>query len=65
MNWLSDKIALLLVSVVCAAGAWAILHYSGQWFFPAATLLSLISMFLEIRRLRALLEKHGIDPRSK
>jgi len=48
-----------------STGAWAILHYSGQWFFPAATLFSLISMFLEIKRLRCLLAKHGIDPLSK
>ncbi|MEX3957191.1 hypothetical protein [Trinickia sp. EG282A] len=65
MSWISDKFALVLVAVVCAAGAWALIHYSGQWFFPAVTLFSLISMFLEIRRLRALLAKHGIDPRSK
>lgn len=65
MNWVSDKIALLLVGVVCAAGAWAILHYSGEWFFPAITLFALVSMFFEIRRLRTLLKKHGIDPRSK
>ncbi len=65
MSWLGDKVALVLVALVCAAGSWAILHYSGRWFFPAATLLALISMFLEIRRLRALLEKHGINPRSK
>lgn len=65
MSWLSDKVALVLVALVCAAGAWALLHYSGQWFFPALTLFSLVSMFLEIRRLRALLTKHGINPRSK
>lgn len=65
MSWMSDKVALVLVSVVCATGAWAILHYSGQWFFPAITLFSLVSMFLEIRRLRGLLAKHGIDPKSR
>lgn len=65
MSWISDKVALLLVSLVCAAGAWAILHYSGQWFFPAITLFSLISMFLEIKRLRSLLATHGIDPKGK
>ncbi|RDU97926.1 hypothetical protein DWV00_15420 [Trinickia dinghuensis] len=65
MSWVSDKVALLLVGIVCSTGAWAVLHYSGQWFFPAITLFALVSMFLEIRRLRALLLKHGIDPRSK
>ncbi|GLU35678.1 hypothetical protein WKR88_12785 [Trinickia caryophylli] len=65
MNWIGDKIALLLVGTACAAGAWAILHYSGEWFFPAITLLTVVSMFFENRRLRALLRKHDIDPRSK
>lgn len=65
MNWIGDKIALLLVSMACAAAAWAILHYSGEWFFPAITLFTVVSMFIDNRRLRALLKKHGIDPKSK
>lgn len=65
MNWISDKIALLAVSVVCAVGAWAILHYSGKWFFPAATIIGVLLLYRDNQRLRMLLKKHGIDPKSR
>lgn len=65
MKWVGDKLALLVTSIVCAAGAWALLHYSGQWFFLAATVIGLLLLYLDNRRLRTLLEKHGIDPRGK
>jgi membrane protease YdiL (CAAX protease family) len=65
MNWIGDKIALLATAVVCAAGAWAILHYSGTWFFPVATVIGVLWLYRDNQRLRALLKEHGIDPKRK
>ena len=65
MNWIGDKIALLATGVVCAAAAWAILHYSGKWFFPAATVIGVLLLYRDNQRLRTLLKEHGIDPKRK
>jgi uncharacterized membrane protein len=65
MNWIVDKIALLATSVVCAACAWAILAYSGKWFFPVATAIGVLALYLDNQRLRTLLKDHGIDPKRK
>ena len=61
MNWIVDKIALLATGIVCTAGAWAILHYSGQWFFPVATVIGVLLLYRDNQRLRTLLKEHGID----
>lgn len=65
MRWIGDKIALLAVSVVCAAAAWVILHYSGMWFFPAATVVGVLLLYRDNQRLRTLLKNHGIDPKRR
>ncbi|MEM5338456.1 hypothetical protein [Paraburkholderia azotifigens] len=64
MNWMTDKITLIVVACVCAAGAWALLHYSGQYFFPVITIVAVACFYADNRRLRALLKKNGIGPRS-
>lgn len=65
MNWIVDKVALLATSIVCAAGAWAILYYSGKWFFPVATIIGVLLLYRDNQRLRTLLKDHGIDPKRK
>lgn len=64
MKWMTDKFALVVVAAACAAGAWAVLHFSGEWIFPAITVVAVLCFYLDNRRLRALLRQHGIDPRS-
>lgn len=65
MNWIGDKIALLATAVVCAAASWAILRYSGKWFFPAATVVGVLLLYRDNQRLRTLLKSHGIDPKRR
>lgn len=65
MSTVLDKASLLLAAIACAAAAWAILHYSGEWFFPAVTLIALISLYLDNRRLRSILKEHGISASKK
>jgi len=65
MNWIGDKILLLVVGVVGAAGSWVLLAYSGKWFFLVCTLIAFLSLFSENDRLRRLLREHGIDPKRK
>ncbi|MBN3761153.1 hypothetical protein [Burkholderia sp. Ac-20365] len=64
MKWMTDKLALIVVAIACAAGAWALMHYSGDWFFPVVTLVAVLCFYVDNRRLRALLRQHNIDPRS-
>jgi uncharacterized membrane protein YfcA len=64
MKWMTDKLALTVVAIACAAGAWALTHYSGDWFFPVVTLVAVLCFYIDNRRLRALLRQHNIDPRA-
>lgn len=64
MNWMTDKLALVLAACACAAGAWALLHYSGQYLFPVITIVAVVCFYIDNRRLRALLKESGIDPRA-
>lgn len=34
MNWILDRIALVLTSIACALGAWAFYRYTGRWSGP-------------------------------
>ncbi|MEX3810688.1 hypothetical protein AB3X96_10510 [Paraburkholderia sp. BR13439] len=65
MNWIVDKAALLLAAIACAAIAWALIHYSGQWF--ALLLFILAGLYADNQRLRNRLKDLGEDPsrRSK
>ncbi|VVD31039.1 hypothetical protein [Paraburkholderia dioscoreae] len=62
MSWITDKLALILGACACAAAAWAILHYSREWFFPVVTVIAIVCFYVDNRRLRSLLKEHGIDP---
>ncbi|MEX3969833.1 hypothetical protein [Paraburkholderia caribensis] len=64
MTWMTDKVALVVVACACAAGAWALLHYSGEWIFPVVTIVAVVCFYVDNRRLRALLKENGIDPRT-
>ncbi|MGF6290704.1 putative membrane protein [Paraburkholderia youngii] len=62
MNWIVDKAALLLAAIACAALAWALFHYSGQWFAVLLFILAIAGLFADIQRLRNLLRDLGEDP---
>ncbi|NUY00579.1 hypothetical protein [Paraburkholderia youngii] len=62
MNWIVDKAALLLAAIACAALAWALIHYSGQWFVVLLFILAIAGLFADNQRLRNLLRDLGEDP---
>ncbi|WP_175918235.1 hypothetical protein [Burkholderia pyrrocinia] len=65
MSRIADRISLIASAVVVAAAAWALLHYSGNWFFPVATLIALVALLADNQRLRKRLRDLGEDPRSR
>ncbi|NUY30315.1 hypothetical protein F0160_07255 [Paraburkholderia sp. JPY303] len=67
MNWIVDKAALLLAAIACAVLAWALIHYSGQWFPLLLFILAFAALFADNQRLRNRLRDLGEDPshRSK
>ncbi|OXI84724.1 hypothetical protein CFB40_27345 [Burkholderia sp. AU31652] len=65
MSRMADGISLIAAAVVVAAVAWALLHYSGNWFFPVATLVALVALLADNRRLRKRLRDLGDDPRLR
>jgi hypothetical protein len=52
MNKVVDTVALLSTALALAAFAWVVLHYSGRWFFPAATVVVLVALALQNHRLK-------------
>ncbi|MBB5422862.1 putative membrane protein [Paraburkholderia sp. JPY158] len=67
MNWIVDKAALLLAAIACTVLAWALIHYSGQWFAVLLFILAIAGLFADNQRLRNRLRDLGEDPghRSK
>ncbi|MGF6382717.1 hypothetical protein OKW31_005695 [Paraburkholderia atlantica] len=67
MNWIVDKAALLLTAIACAAIAWALIRYNGQWFPLLLFILAIAGLFADNQRLRNRLRDLGEDPghRSK
>ncbi|WP_321804193.1 hypothetical protein [Burkholderia sp. BCC1993] len=65
MSKLSDRVSLIAAAVVVAAVAWTLLHYSGDWFFPVATLIALVVLLADNRRLKKRLRDLGHDSRSR
>ncbi|VWC94384.1 hypothetical protein [Burkholderia contaminans] len=65
MSRMADGISLIAAAVVVAAVAWALLHYSGNWFFSVATLVALVALLADNRRLRKRLRDLGDDPRLR
>jgi hypothetical protein len=65
MNWILDRIALLLAAVACAFGAWAFYRYTGEWSGAIIMTVVIFGLFAENHRLRKLLAEHGIESRLR
>ena len=65
MNWILDRIALILTAIACALGAWAFYRYTGQWAGPIIMTVVIVGLFVENHRLRKLLAAHGIESRPR
>jgi uncharacterized membrane protein len=63
MNWLLDRILLVVTAVAFAGAAWAFYHYTGQWATPILLTIGFVTLFVENHRLRKLLKDNGINPR--
>ncbi|KUZ68756.1 hypothetical protein WI36_15380 [Burkholderia ubonensis] len=65
MSRIADRVALLICGVVFAGIAWATFRYAGAWVMPVVTAVMLVALGSEVRRLRRLLDGHGIDWRPR
>ncbi|KVG06888.1 hypothetical protein [Burkholderia thailandensis] len=65
MSRLTDRLALIAFAIVIAAVAWTLLHYSGEWFFPVATLIALAVLVVQNQKLKKRLKDLGDDSGSK
>lgn len=65
MNWILDRIALILTAVACALGAWAFYRYAGEWSGAVIMTIVIVGLFTENHRLRKLLAEHGIEFRPR
>ncbi|WP_336816895.1 hypothetical protein [Burkholderia gladioli] len=66
MNRTTDKLMLIVAAIVLAAIAWALLHYSGNWFFPIASLVVLALLVTQNQKLkRKLKELNGDSSNTK
>jgi Flp pilus assembly protein TadB len=66
MSRLGDRVLLVLAALVLAGGAWAMLHYSGEWFFPVASIIVLILLVVQNQRLKRRLKGEAErEPRRK
>ncbi|WP_334042058.1 hypothetical protein [Burkholderia ambifaria] len=65
MSKVSDRFGLIAAAVVVAAASWTLLHYSGNWFFPVATLIALAALLADNRRLKKRLRDLGEDLRTR
>lgn len=65
MSRIADRVALLICSAVFAAIAWATFRYAGEWVMPVVMAVMLVALGSEVRRLRRILDGHGIDWRPR
>ncbi|WP_244096393.1 hypothetical protein [Burkholderia dolosa] len=65
MKWLADKAALLASAVVLAGLAWAVLHFSGQWYFAVGATLAVVLLFVENHKLKKRLRELDDKPRGR
>ncbi|KER68303.1 hypothetical protein HR51_27880 [Burkholderia cepacia] len=65
MSRIADRVALIAAAVVVAALAWAVLHYSGNWFFLAATIIAFAALLADNHRLKKRVRELGGDPRER
>jgi uncharacterized membrane protein len=61
-NWIVDKVALLLAAIACAAIAWALIHYIGQWFPLLLFIVAFAGLYADNQRLRNRLRELGEEP---
>ncbi|QVN19418.1 hypothetical protein [Burkholderia pyrrocinia] len=65
MSRIADRIALIATAVVVAALVWAVLHYSGDWFFLAATIIAFAVLLADNHRLKKRVRELGGDSRER
>ncbi|WP_186018778.1 hypothetical protein [Burkholderia gladioli] len=65
MNWLFDRIALLVTALALLVAARAVFRIGGEWVFPGLTLIALAALFAENMRLRKKLRELGVEPKSR
>lgn len=65
MSRLADKLALVAAAVAIAAIAWVLLHYSGDGYFPTATIIAFVALLADNRRLRKRVRELGGDPNRR
>ncbi|WP_253206040.1 hypothetical protein [Burkholderia sola] len=65
MNWLADRLLLIVTALIVTAAGWAIISATGEWFPLLMTVTAFASLWIENSRLRKLLEQNGIDPRRR
>ncbi|MBJ9661087.1 hypothetical protein [Burkholderia gladioli] len=65
MNWLFDRIALLVAALALLVAAWAVFRVGGEWVFPVLMLIALAALFAENMRLRKKLRELGVEPKSR
>ncbi|MGS1000145.1 hypothetical protein ACVCH0_00180 [Burkholderia glumae] len=65
MNWIGDRLLLILTGAVCAFACWLVIRLTGEWFSTLMLVISYLVLFAENSRLRKLLERNGIDPRRR
>ncbi|AEA59570.1 hypothetical protein [Burkholderia gladioli] len=65
MNWLFDRIALLVTALALLVAARAVFRIGGEWVFPVLTLIALAALFAENMRLRKKLRELGVEPKSR
>ncbi|KVG59889.1 hypothetical protein WJ33_33865 [Burkholderia ubonensis] len=65
MSRIADRVALLICGVVFAGIAWATFRYAGEWVMPVVMAVMLVALGSEVRRLRRILDAHGIDWRPR
>ena len=64
MNWLLDRLLLIVTAVALGAAAWAFYRFTGEWAAPILLTVTFISLIADNFRLRKLLRDNGIDARS-
>jgi hypothetical protein len=65
--WLKDRLALVATAVAVAAVFFVLSLYANgrAWLGPLMAAVMIVALAWENSRLRKLLQKNGIDPRSR
>lgn len=65
MNWLADRLLLIVTALIVTAVGWLIISATGEWFPTLMTVAAFATLWIDNTRLRKLLEQNGIDPRRR